>query len=43
MKKLFLVVFRDEVIKTFMTYNAAINYIYMNGNDDYSIQEVNYE
>lgn len=43
MKKLFLVIFRDEVIKTFMTYTAATNYLYMKGNANYSIQEVNYE
>ena len=43
MTKLFIVVFRDEVVKTFTTYTRAAEYVNGFGNIDYSIHEVNYE
>ena len=43
MKKLFIVVFKDEVMKTFTTYQRATDYVAIFGNDAYEIHEVNYE
>lgn len=43
MNKLFLVVFREEVMKTFTSYARAYDYVGVFGNVDYTIHEVNYE
>lgn len=43
MKRLYLVVFMDEVLKIFKTYDRALVYIEHSGNPHFKIEEVNYE